>query len=152
MSIAPIAEEILVVHATADQIERIHEALGRMFGSIEQAVSSSDHGWWMQFVTAVGEISANVVRHAYPAGPGNMEMRLRWYGDRVEARFLDQGVPYRPPDHPPPRVSDDLIDLPEGGYGLTIARAALDVLEYQQLQNGDNCWLLMKKLPAELAG
>jgi anti-sigma regulatory factor (Ser/Thr protein kinase) len=47
-----------------------------------------------------------------------------------------------PPSPPDP---DAILALPEHGRGLTIARAALDSLEYDRTTSGENHWKLTKQ-------
>ncbi len=76
-----------------------------------------------------------------------MRVRLRLFPDRVEALLIDQGAPFNLTLLP--SISDnpaDIMDVPEGGYGLLIARAALDSLRYRRTRSGFNCWKLVKKV------
>jgi serine/threonine-protein kinase RsbW len=110
----------------------------------------------VRFETAVAEIGSNIVRHAYPpqGEGGPLRLRLQAFPDRVEAVFSDNGVPYRPPvstSTPAPGDSDgvppeDAFSLKEGGYGLELARAAVDDLDYQRTAGGENVWRLVKRL------
>jgi anti-sigma regulatory factor (Ser/Thr protein kinase) len=75
---------------------------------------------------------------------GCFQLRLRLYNDRVEARFADQGVAYQPAAAQPIQL-DDVLTLPEGGFGLVIVRAAVDWLRYRRTPAGTNCWRLAKR-------
>jgi anti-sigma regulatory factor (Ser/Thr protein kinase) len=88
------------------------------------------------------------VAHSYGGdlSPGKVVLRLRLYRDRVEACLLDRGIPFvEPPSGGALPISDDVAELAEDGYGLTIARAALDVLEYRRSNHGTNFWHLVKR-------
>jgi anti-sigma regulatory factor (Ser/Thr protein kinase) len=37
------------------------------------------------------------------------------------------------------------LALPEGGYGLALARAAVDQLDYERTPDGINRWRLVKR-------
>ena len=147
------AEETVVVPATAGQLDAIHAALDRFWAKADTAVTRSPDGEWRaRFVTAAGEIAANIVRHAHPPGrpPGPMRLVLRAYPDRVEACFNDQGLAYGfpPPSEGPPEEGSpesDPLELSESGRGLAIARAFLDELEYRHTEEGTNEWRLMKR-------
>jgi anti-sigma regulatory factor (Ser/Thr protein kinase) len=107
---------------------------------------SPDHVWRLKFETAVGEIGTNIARHAYSHGKeGPMRLRLSLYADRVEACFTDWGLAFNDSSRPPEVVADDVFDVPEGGYGLAIARAALDRLDYRRTPRGTNSWRLVKR-------
>lgn len=100
-------------------------------------------------VYLAGEIAANIARHAYAIGvAGTMRLRLRLYPDRVEARFTDRGVAFRSPSELLEALSADTAQLPESGFGLSIASAAVDDLRYNRTATGTNSWRLVKRLPA----
>lgn len=74
-----------------------------------------------------------------------MRLRLNVYADRVEACFTDWGLAFNDSSRPPEVVGDDVFAVPEGGYGLAIARAALDRLDYRRTPRGTNSWRLVKR-------
>jgi anti-sigma regulatory factor (Ser/Thr protein kinase) len=96
-------------------------------------------------VTAVAEIAANIVRHAY-AGRANGRYRLRLllFPGRIEARFYDWGGEFHEPAGAPREPPADPLDIAEGGYGLLLARAMLDALEYDRCDPDENRWRLVK--------
>ena len=90
------------------------------------------------------------MRHAYPddAVPARLQLRLRVYADRIEARFTDRGVPFSAPAEPVGTPAGDELDIPgipEGGYGLALARAAVDRLDYHRTPGGLNRWRLVTR-------
>ena len=101
--------------------------------------------WRDLFRTAVAEIAANIVRHAYPPSHDarSFELKVLVYDDRLVAQFADRGVAWDPGAEP---VAPDPLDLPEGGLGLAIARGALDELTYRREPNGTNVWRLLKRI------
>ncbi len=74
-----------------------------------------------------------------------MRLRLSLYVDRVEACFTDWGLAFNDLSRPPEVSGDDVFEVPEGGYGLSIARAALDRLDYHRTPRGTNSWRLVKR-------
>jgi serine/threonine-protein kinase RsbW len=152
-----LAEEAVVVPATAERLAALHGALARFWVAVQEAhPRPPDSAWRAAFETAVAEIGANIVRHAYPPGraPGRLRLRLRAFPERIEARFNDRGVAFsgepsrllasKPPLAPggPP----DPADVPEGGYGLALVLQAVDRLDYARLAGGENRWRLVKRL------
>jgi serine/threonine-protein kinase RsbW len=99
--------------------------------------------WRDLFRTAVAEIAANIVRHAYPPSRDErpFELQVLVYDDRLVAQFADHGVAWEPGNEP---VAPDPLDLPEGGLGLAVARGALDELTYRREPDGTNVWRLLK--------
>jgi anti-sigma regulatory factor (Ser/Thr protein kinase) len=145
-----LAESTIVIVAVPEQLAAVHEALERFWAMLDRVLPSRlREAVRLQFATAVIEIANNIVQHAYPPGsaPGPLQLRLRCYADRIEARFTDRGVAYAlPPSLLSPLESEvgGIMELPEAGMGLLIARAALDRLDYQRDQRGTNRWRLVK--------
>ena len=143
-----MAEETVAVPALAAELDALHAALDRFWRGLDVALTQPpDLEWRLAFTTALAEIATNIMRHAYPGGTpsGRMELRLRAYPDRVVASLSDQGIAFR---EPPARQAADNLDaltVLEGGYGLAIARAYLDDLDYSRSPGGVNCWRLVKR-------
>jgi serine/threonine-protein kinase RsbW len=145
-----LVEETIVVPATAQQLDSVHAALDRFWATVDTAVRRPpDREWRTRFATALAEIAANIIRHAYPDGrePGPMRLHLYAYSDRVEAYFNDQGVAFIPPASVADRPEFDLMELTESGRGLAVAQACLDELGYRRTGEGTNEWRLVKRLP-----
>jgi anti-sigma regulatory factor (Ser/Thr protein kinase) len=142
-----LAEEAVTLRAAAEELDAVHHTLARFWRAVDATLSAPPtEVWRLQFATAVGEIAANIVRYAYPNGDaGTLCLRFRLHVDRVEAHLIDQGVPFRLTAPPPRALSDDPMELPEGGYGLHIARAALDHVRYRRTAAGANSWRLVKR-------
>jgi serine/threonine-protein kinase RsbW len=145
-----LIEEVIVVPTTPQQLDAIHAALDRFWATVATTVSRSpDGGWRTRFATAVAEISANIIRHAYPdpREPGPMRLHLYAYPDRIEAYFSDEGVAFMSPLPVEDGPETDPLELPESGRGLAVAQACLDELGYRRTGEGTNEWRLVKRLP-----
>jgi anti-sigma regulatory factor (Ser/Thr protein kinase) len=89
------------------------------------------------------------VRHAYPGrANGRYRLRLLLFPGRVEARFYDWGDEFHEPAPAPKEWPVDPLDIAEGGYGLALARAMLDGLEYDRCDTEENRWRLVKLVEA----
>lgn len=84
-----------------------------------------------------------------------MQLQLRAYADRVEARLIDQGAAFVPPEEHQAEeyqaeeqeaAMPDPLELAESGYGLALVRLAVDALDYSRTGDGRNCWLLVKRV------
>jgi serine/threonine-protein kinase RsbW len=135
-----------------DGLSILHEVMEAYWDAAEESGCPHVNGRWRAlFDSAVAEIAANIVRHAYSESRGEEMFRitLQCFGDRMEAVLLDQGLPFdlalsaRPPDM---RGAVDDLEL-EHGWGLPIAQAASDSLHYERLASGYNRWRLDKRLP-----
>ncbi len=145
--------ETMSAPAEHASLDALHPFLDHIWMQVIHILpESSNTHWWLLFCTAMAEIAANIVRHAYPAGhaPGVFHLRVRLYADRVEGCYTDQGVVFREPSHLLAIPDDDLMELPEGGMGLSIARTALDHLHYRRTGAGTNVWRLVKRFPARI--
>jgi serine/threonine-protein kinase RsbW len=148
---AILAEETAVAPATHDALAMMHAALDRFWVTADRVLlEPPDMRWRLEFATAVAEIGANIVRHAYRDGGGDnlICLRLCLYQSRAVACFADTGVAYISWEDGGRLAAEDAGDagvsqLAEGGYGMAIARTALDRLQYRRT-SGVNCWRLVK--------
>lgn len=144
-----LAEVSLVVTAaTVQQSDAIHAALQRFWEAIDAAIPQPPgEAWRAALATAVVEIANNVLQHAYSAGAADVgfTLRLRVYPDEVVVSLIDRGKPMATLPDTKPSPIDDPLDLPEGGYGLALARACVDALEYRRTPEETNCWRLVKR-------
>lgn len=93
-------------------------------------------------VSAFAEIYNNVALHACEGMVDpRIEMRVTITDDDLTIELVDQGRVFDPTVVEAP----DLDALPEGGMGLHIARAMLDVVDYEP--GPPNLWRLQKRLP-----
>ena len=140
--------ETLAEQATPAALATVHAALDRAWEALDTLAPAPPTSRWRDlFRTAVAEIAANIIRHAYPpSGAARpFELRLQVYHDRLVARFADTGVAWEPAEEP---AVPDPFDLPEGGLGLAVARGAVDELSYRREPNGTNVWQLVKHFPS----
>lgn len=150
-NIRPLVDEAVATPAIPESLAALHNLIARFWALVEQtAPVLPSHDLRARFATAAIEIGGNIIRHAYPAGePGALELRLRAWPDRLEARFSDRGRRYDPPQPSPPAAAWDdtmLATLPEGGFGLALARSAVDALDYERTDAGENHWTLVSHL------
>jgi serine/threonine-protein kinase RsbW len=146
----PLAVGRVAIAATADPLGPVHAALVDLWAAAERTLRHPpEAAWRAEFATAVGEIAANVARHAFD-DPAAAAFEFAWSLDRrgVRATFRDAGVPFAgalPGALPAAAGGGDAAALPEGGWGLALARAALDDLSYDRA-GGENRWVLSKTL------
>jgi anti-sigma regulatory factor (Ser/Thr protein kinase) len=122
-------------------LDHLHAALAR-FWAAAACTRAVDPAARMAFETGLAEIAGNVVRHAYPAGAGDLEVRIRLHADRLEALLADHGEPFV---EPAPGEAGDPFDLADHGRGLALARRVLDTVEYARSPAGVNAWRLVKR-------
>jgi serine/threonine-protein kinase RsbW len=73
---------------------------------------------------ALTEACSNSVRHAYPLGEGQVEIRYELHHDRLVIEVADDGAGF---DHQP--AGGEGNELAEGGLGIAIIRAVADEFE-----------------------
>lgn len=152
----PLVEERIRLPAHTGAIDDMHAALDRFWAHHRARGDQPDAAWRHELTTAVVEIGTNIVHHGTPFGPSRapIALRLRAYPDRVEGCFADRGVPFveRSGGDGSSAAGDRLDDLPASGYGLPIARAALDDLTYRRSSRGTNFWHLVKRRRPDRGG
>jgi anti-sigma regulatory factor (Ser/Thr protein kinase) len=92
--------------------------------------------------TAVAELAANQIEHAYGGSPGRLQGRLSISADRLEADLYDSGSEYV--EVQPAQF--DSRDPPLRGYGLKMVRSLVDEVSYRRLDGLRNHWHLVKYL------
>jgi len=140
-----LLEEVLVGPAALEYLDALHALLDRFWAAVNGSRGPrplADQR--TAFITGLIEIASNIIRYAYPPlSAGKIEIRLRLHRDRVEALLTDWGQPFVEPETLAPDWSDE---LPESGLGLSLARRALDRVEYDRDSSGRNHWWLVKLL------
>jgi serine/threonine-protein kinase RsbW len=131
----------LSVPARPASLDLVHTAVAQLWDG-HDSIGPVDR---IRFETAVVEIFANIVEHAFrtdPALPDELTRRLRLSlavtDELVTARFSDNGLPAE--------LDLSTITLPDddadSGRGLAMAVAALDDLQYERVA-GRNHWSLV---------
>ena len=151
----PLLERDAEFHpAVPATLEAIHFELDQFCALAGSELTSPvTDRWKLEFDTALSEICANIIKHAFAGSPqqGTMVLHLRLYRNRVEVEITDDGVLFNEESSEGsgavgPALGPD-ADLPESGRGLQVARALLDTLNYRRIQESENHWLLVKMLP-----
>lgn len=152
MNDAPLAEVSGEAPVALDGMDTVHALLHEFWTAVESVMPGRvDARWRALFDSAVGEIAGNIVRHAYQGVEPTERFRIAFacYPDRMEATMLDRGTPYvLIPATGIPDMREALLNADlDHGWGLPIAHAASDDLDYTRQPNGDNCWVITKRLP-----
>lgn len=117
-------------------------ALEEIEGILQQAWSENVHvpdGVRMQFGIAVGEIAANIIKHAAGGRRVQIRMELRVFPGEVWVEFIDDGDAMRG-DLGAASMPDDMA---ESGRGLALAQTVLGRLSYRR--DSANHWTLVSK-------
>lgn len=128
------------ISAVTKRMAELREAIGSRVAP-ERQRSAQD------FCLAVSEIVTNQVQHACAGLHSLVYGRVRISRTGLQADLFDRGIEFRP--SPVPDGPLDLLDPPDRGYGLRLARGLTDGCEYQRLGDGRNHWRLWKRLTRE---
>lgn len=131
--------------ARPESLEQVHGAVARLW-TRQATVGELDR---MRFESAVVEIFANIVEHAFDVDTGltdvlpderrrRLRLSLRATDEEVTARFSDNGLPAELDLSSVTLPADDA----DSGRGLAMAVAALDDLHYERV-DGRNHWSLV---------
>lgn len=136
-------------------MDTVHAALDRLWAAMDDVLATPPGELWrLHVTTAVAEVAGNVISYALDPGL-TATMVIRLLPDRLEIGFRDRGASCRGPALRPPAGADPIGDvndldaleaLSESGRGIAIARVALDDLAYCRTPDGENLWVLMKRL------
>ena len=93
-----------------------------------------------QVNVAADEIFSNIARYS---GATTASVGCEIIGNRIIIRFLDDGIPYDPTDHPDPDVTLPVQDRSIGGLGIYMVKNSMDRMTYEHA-NGFNSLTLEK--------
>ena len=93
---------------------------------------------------AVDEAVVNIIRHAYPAGAGEIVLRWREGASpgRVTIEIEDTGIPFDIRSVPPPDRQSALNDRKVGGLGVFLMTSLADAVDYRR-EDGRNILTLV---------
>lgn len=99
-------------------------------------------------LVALQEMVTNVYRHAYD-GDDSRPLIVGFVTDQhgFSVSLRDEGPAFDPRTVAPPAMLEDAIPSESGGFGIMIARAVMDTLEYERA-NGCNI-VTMRKAAAQ---
>ena len=96
---------------------------------------------------AVTEICSNVIRHGHAGRPQDtFTVHIKAIDGSIEIEVRDAGDSFDAATPVMPSVDVDLMDLPEGGFGLALVSQTMDVFE-QRHDHGINITRLIKRRP-----
>lgn len=126
----PIVRVVTRFEARPAGLAELHTAFERFFDATISASAPVRRADRVPILTAAAEIAANIILHACVGRPeSEVTLTLLRLPHSVEILFEDQGRPY-------------IEGTP--GNGLTVARAAMHVLDYERL-DGTNRWRLVRQ-------
>jgi serine/threonine-protein kinase RsbW len=95
---------------------------------------------------ALEEALVNICTHAYPEGPGDVEIACRLAEGRFEVEIADRGVPFDLTALADPDVGAGVEERPVGGLGVFLMRRMMDEIRYRR-EGVRNILTLVKTIP-----
>lgn len=131
----------LTVIAQHKQIRELGDAVIALIAKMPDLSQAETVSYNLQLV--VQEIAANIVDHAYADSAETNHIKALFKGDKEKIVIVltDKGVPF----DRQATVAPDLNTVQVRGYGLFLAEALLDDIQYVRTKQG-NQWTLVKKI------
>jgi anti-sigma regulatory factor (Ser/Thr protein kinase) len=137
------ASRAFVLPAALRSIQRVGSILDSTLGAL---ATDPRYGTWRDEIhLGIVELITNIVKHAYDHDPSfRIHVLFSLYADRFTIDMIDSGESFEGEI----KQLDDLDPLnpPEGGLGLHIISAVMDVVDYKRLEPSRNRWHLEKKI------
>jgi len=132
-----------VLPAALSSIQRIESILGSTLGAL--ATDPRYVTWRDEIHLGIVELMTNIVKHAYDHDPSfRIHALFSLYADRFTIDMIDSGESF---EGEIKQMADiDPLNPPEGGLGLHIISAVMDVVDYKRIEPSRNQWHLEKKL------
>ena len=100
----------------------------------------------LQMDTVLDELFCNVVKYAYPAGPGPLELSIEAGAEpgSFVLTMQDEGTPFNPLERREPDTTLSAEERPIGGLGIHIVRKLTDDVSYGYI-DGKNTLRILKR-------
>ncbi|MEK7439423.1 MAG: SpoIIE family protein phosphatase [Chloroflexota bacterium] len=135
-----------VLPAALSSIQRIESILGSTLGAL---ATDPRYGTWRdELHLGIVELMTNIVKHAYDHDPSfRIHALFSLYTDRFTIDMIDSGESF---EGEIKQMADiDPLNPPEGGLGIHIISAVMDVVDYKRIEPSRNQWHLEKKMNNE---
>ncbi|MDE7213536.1 MAG: ATP-binding protein, partial [Anaeroplasmataceae bacterium] len=109
------------------------EGLSELQHSLEECLKYKNYSlkFSKRIEIIVDEIAGNIVRYAYDAREGKMELRMNLKREFIGLCFIDSGLPYNPLLHQEPNVELSIEDRNSGGLGIFMVKKISDSIQYK---------------------
>ena len=95
---------------------------------------------------ALEEALVNLCTHAYPEGPGDVEIVCRLEGSRFEVEIVVTGIPFDLTALPDPDLGAGVAERRVGGLGVFLMKRMMDEVRYRR-EGERNILTLVKIVP-----
>ena len=94
---------------------------------------------------AAEEALVNIIRYAYPEGPGDVEMICKMDGGRFVIEIIDWGIPFDVTAMPDPDVAAGIPERETGGLGIFFMKKAMDEVWYRRENDRNILTLIIQR-------
>ena len=110
------------------------ENLGRLIESVSGCAKAQgfDQERISKIELAAEEALVNIIRYAYPEGPGDVEMICKMDGGRFVIEIIDWGIPFDVAAMPDPDVNAGIPEREPGGLGIFLMKKVMDEVRYRR--------------------
>jgi len=91
------------------------------------------------------EIFVNIAMYAYPAGKGEVSVRLWSEDGTFYMEFRDTGIPFDPGEKAAPDLEEKIRRGQRGGYGIFLFKTLMDGYSFER-RGDENVLRVFKKL------
>ncbi len=81
---------------------------------------------------SVVEICTNIIKYAYPAGPGEIALKLWRAREKLYLEIRDSGIPFDPTKAKEPDIHEIIRRRKKGGLGIFLSRKLMDGFDYRR--------------------
>ena len=110
------------------------ENLGRFIASVSDCAKAQEFEQEKisKIELAAEEALVNIIRYAYPEGPGEVEMICKMDGGRFVIEIIDSGIPFDVAAKPDPDVNAVIPEREPGGLGIFLIKKVMDEVRYRR--------------------
>ena len=108
--------------------------LGRFIASVSDCAKAQEfeQETISKIELAAEEALVNIIRYAYPEGPGEVEMICKMDGGRFVIEIIDSGIPFDVAAMPDPDVTAGIQEREPGGLGIFLMKKVMDEVRYRR--------------------
>ena len=123
------------------------ENLGRFIASVSDCAKAQEFEQEKisKIELAAEEALVNIIRYAYPEGPGDVEMICKMDGGRFVIQIIDSGIPFDVTAMADPDVTAGIPERQPGGLGIFLMKKVMDEVRYRRENDRNILTLIIQR-------